>query len=412
MKIRLTGRHDGLLFAGVALALLTVFDQTVGWFLQLASSVDSLYHLRLIPALGVLVAVYIVHLLVRREEMKAAAAAAATDAKVARDRARDLEQLSQFGRSLAASLTTETLGATLWRHLPTLAERRDLWVALGDGQTMTLLVETTGNPSVASAAEEIARRVVAGRNAAAADSNEGIRDSRHLCFVISAACRPLGVLGVVEDSAVVGERQERMLAAAAALLGIAVKNVQLFNETRENALTDSLTMCFNRGHVLQVIASELRRARRSRSSVSVIMLDIDQFKSINDRVGHLSADRVLAAIGGRLKDVLRVSDVRGRFGGDEFLIVLPETPAAGAIHVAEALRREIESLRVAVDDGIEAVTASIGVATSTPEELEVDALVSRADRALYRAKDGGRNRVEVAESPVVSQEPTTVRRAG
>ncbi len=401
MRIRLTGREDALLFAGLSLALLTVFDQTIGWLLRLASSVESIYHLRLVPALVVLVAVYIVHLLMRRREIQMAAAAAEAEARMARERARDLEQLSTFGRALAAALTTDALGATLWRHLPLLAEGRDLWAALGDKQTLSMLVETTGNPAVASAAEDTGRRILSVRPAADRELTDSIRDGRYRCFIIAAAGRPVGVLGVVEDASPIGERLERLLAAASALLGIAVKNAQLFAETRENALTDPLTQCFNRGHVLQVIEAELRRARRTRSAVSVVMLDIDGFKSINDRVGHLAADRVLSAIGGRLRDVLRISDVRGRFGGDEFLIVLPDTPSAGALHVAEALRHEIESLRVAVEDGIEATTASVGVATSAPEELEVDTLVTRANRALYKAKRAGRNRVEVADPPPV-----------
>jgi diguanylate cyclase (GGDEF)-like protein len=240
--------------------------------------------------------------------------------------------------------------------------------------------------------------LAAGANAAS-EQSVGIVEGRYRCFVIEAVGRPLGAIGVSDEEATLGERSSRLLGAAAALVGIAVRNVQLFTETRRNALTDSLTHCFNRGHIIQVIEAELRRTRRTRSPLSVVMLDIDGFKTINDRVGHLGGDEILSSIGVRLKHVLRSSDVRGRFGGDEFLIVLPDTPAAGAAYVAEALRREIESLEVPIDGTIMRVTASVGVASAAPEELDPNTLVGRADRALYAAKNAGRNTVRAAEQP-------------
>jgi diguanylate cyclase (GGDEF)-like protein len=240
----------------------------------------------------------------------------------------------------------------------------------------------------------------------------GTVDGHYRCFAIVAAGRPLGVMGVLNEGDAIDDRAARLLNAAAALLGIAVRNVQLFTETRENALTDSLTQCFNRGHIMQVIEAELRRARRTRSPLSVVMLDIDQFKTMNDRAGHLGGDAILSAIGNRLRAVLRHSDVRGRFGGDEFLIVLPDTPAAGAAYVAESLRREIEDLAVTVEGFTASVTASVGVATARIDELEPAALVARVDRALYDAKEAGRNRVVSADgAEVAPATPARVLRA-
>jgi len=397
MRVRLSGEHDALLLAGFALALLTIFDQTLGHVLQVASEVEAAYHVRLLPALVVLVAMLIVHLHARRQEMKAQAAAAAAEARVAEERAVDLELLSAFGRALTGVLSEDALRAALWRHLPLLAGRGELWVGLGEGARFTLIVETTGQAALAAVAEECSRKVLAARDSAA--DALGVAEGRYRCFVIEAVGRPLGVIGISDEEGTIGERSSRLLGAAAALVGIAVRNVQLFTETRRNALTDSLTQCFNRGHIIQVIEGELRRTRRTRSPLSVVMLDIDGFKTINDRVGHLGGDEILSSIGVRLKHVLRSSDVRGRFGGDEFLIVLPDTPAAGAAYVAEALRREIESLEVAIDGAIVRVTASVGVASAVLEELDPNGLVGRADRALYAAKAAGRNTVRAAEPP-------------
>ena len=119
---------------------------------------------------------------------------------------------------------------------------------------------------------------------------------------------------------------------------------------RENSLRDGLTGCFNRTHAIEVIDTELRRARRSQAPVSLIMFDIDHFKEINDRYGHLCGDAVLAAVGARMRDVLRGSDLKCRYGGEEFLVLLPETPLEGAKRVAETLRRELADMQIAWKD--------------------------------------------------------------
>jgi diguanylate cyclase (GGDEF)-like protein len=135
-----------------------------------------------------------------------------------------------------------------------------------------------------------------------------------------------------------------------------------------------------------------------RHPVSILMFDIDHFKTINDRLGHLRGDDVLRAVGNMLTRVTRSTDVRCRYGGDEFLVILPGTQLLGAQQVAENLRREIETLAMMAGDQKVAVTASVGVATAAPAETGVTALIERADEALYRAKRSGRNRFCVAGS--------------
>lgn len=163
-----------------------------------------------------------------------------------------------------------------------------------------------------------------------------------------------------------------------------------------------MTGCFTKAHALEVIDAELRRARRSQTPVTMIMFDIDHFKDVNDRHGHLCGDAVLSTIGKRMKDVLRGSDLKCRYGGEEFLVLLPETPLHGARRVAETLRREIAERPVPWAGEALTITASFGLAQTLPGEVNVEAVIARADQALYRAKDDGRNCVRIAaDSPAL-----------
>ena len=159
----------------------------------------------------------------------------------------------------------------------------------------------------------------------------------------------------------------------------------------ELGVRDGLTGCFNRAHTLHVLQNELQRARRTGRPLSVLMFDIDHFKTINDTSGHLHGDAVLAAVGRQLNDVLRSTDVHCRYGGDEFLVILPDTSALGARQVAECLRREIADLPLSRTMPA-SVTVSLGVTAVLPGELDVNMVIARADEALYRAKRAGRNR--------------------
>ncbi len=162
------------------------------------------------------------------------------------------------------------------------------------------------------------------------------------------------------------------------------------------AHTDPLTHTLNRRALTARLASELDRARRYDSVVSLLMIDVDHFKGINDTHGHLAGDDVLREVAALLQQAVRSVDVVARFGGEEFVVVLPETPLSGAIVFAERMREAIEARTFAGDAGSAplTVTASVGVAVFPAEGVEsVEALFARADEALYRAKADGRNRV-------------------
>ena len=163
-------------------------------------------------------------------------------------------------------------------------------------------------------------------------------------------------------------------------------------QVEELSTRDALTGAFNRGYMDQSLEGEINRVERHGGALAAILLDVDHFKQVNDRYGHKVGDQVLQGITRLIHDELRTSDYLGRFGGEEFLIVLPETDVAGARRLAERVRR-----RVAAEafPAVGQVTVSLGVAERVAKE-DPDDLLRRADQTLYAAKAAGRNRVEVA----------------
>ena len=172
-----------------------------------------------------------------------------------------------------------------------------------------------------------------------------------------------------------------------------------FDEIYRLATTDSLTSLLNKATITRALSDEIAAACRSRRRISVILIDIDAFKSVNDLYGHLVGDRILQAAADIFRSNLRRRDKVGRFGGDEFLIVLPETGRRGACQAAERIRKKLETA-VKSSLGLSgSVTASFGVASGSTDSATADALLESADTALYRAKSLGRNRSEVCKRP-------------
>jgi diguanylate cyclase (GGDEF)-like protein len=166
-------------------------------------------------------------------------------------------------------------------------------------------------------------------------------------------------------------------------------------ELAELAVTDALTGVHNRRHFMMRASEELKRCRRHKHSFGLLMIDADHFKRINDTLGHPQGDRVLVAIARTVRETLRETDLVARFGGEEFVVGLPETTLDHAAYVAEKLRSAIEACVV---EGMDRpFTVSIGVCAypaSKPESVEE--MLELADAALYQAKTNGRNRVEIA----------------
>jgi len=180
------------------------------------------------------------------------------------------------------------------------------------------------------------------------------------------------------------------------------ENLDLLMQNRtlsEISARDALTGLYNRWYVMEKIDSEMNRALRHGSPMSVLMLDLDHFKRVNDSFGHSVGDEVLKNVGQVLRESCRVYDVPGRYGGEEFCIVLPDTRVGNTKAVAERIRSRLASTELPVGTTSIIVTASIGVAgmDSVADEgvVSAAALLDRADRALYSAKHHGRNRVEL-----------------
>lgn len=186
---------------------------------------------------------------------------------------------------------------------------------------------------------------------------------------------------------------------------VSLQRGALVRELETAATTDSKTGLYNAVTWERIAQRELTRGERTATSTAILIIDLDRFKLVNDAFGHLAGDRVLRAIGERLRDEVREYDTVGRFGGEEFVAVLPNAGDVDALVVAERLRARINDLRIAdLIDGVERgsdrdarIAASIGVACSPHDGAELTDLLYAADAALYRAKNLGRNRVALAE---------------
>jgi len=177
---------------------------------------------------------------------------------------------------------------------------------------------------------------------------------------------------------------------------------------RHAATHDSLTGLMNRGEIMAMLARELERARRDRSPVGIILGDIDHFKQVNDTFGHLFGDEALREVGRRLREQLRIYDGVGRYGGEEFLMVLPNCDLPNALQRANELRDVIASAPVACCGEEKLITMSMGVAVAiSPSDgkNDLETLLNQADAGLYAAKEKGRNRVEHFE-PVLKKAAT------
>jgi len=169
-------------------------------------------------------------------------------------------------------------------------------------------------------------------------------------------------------------------------------------ELVHSAQYDSLTNLYNRGTFLAECEREVSRSSRGGAAFSLAIFDLDRFKQINDRYGHPAGDQVLKAFADVLRSGIRKHDTVGRYGGEEFALLMPQTGKDTAVRVAERIRRALEARGVSVDVGRIEVTVSAGVATYGTDGEDWDALLSAADTALYEAKHAGRNRVATADT--------------
>jgi diguanylate cyclase (GGDEF)-like protein len=224
-------------------------------------------------------------------------------------------------------------------------------------------------------------------------------------FIASVALGPLEPGGRVRGLITVGragrgfdEGDRDILRSLAAQATLALENVELHYQVQQQAVTDELTGLANHGRFQELLEGEIEEVRRYRHPVGLIMLDLDDFKSINDTYGHQQGDVVLKHVARALRESSRDVDIPARYGGEEMAVILTHTDLAGSYVISERIRHAIEALEVPRLDGegMLRITASIGVAAST--EGDKDALIADADAALYSAKRQGKNRTVKAQT--------------
>lgn len=394
--MRLITRNDTSLSVALIAAAVILFRQPLRHVLDLAQKIESRYQLDLVPALLLLVVALAFHEYRKYVLAHTQALAATADAALARTQSRTFEKLMIFSQALANALDRLSVQQVLGLHLPAFAGDRTFWVLVRSGDHWeVLLQDAAAGLRPVDQLKRLATRAVSPDPPAVEPGASESGDVQDACFPLLAGGTIVGVMGI-GGARPIAREEHHVLSATAALIAIGIKNMQLFLEMRELTLRDGLTGCFNKEHGLQALDVELRRAKRSGSPLTILMFDIDHFKTVNDRFGHLTGDELLGTVGTRLGAVMRSSDMRCRYGGDEFLVILPDTPLLGAQKVAEGLRQEIANLGILVSGTAIPITISIGVAVAAPGETDAKALITRADEALYGAKTDGRNRVRLA----------------
>jgi diguanylate cyclase (GGDEF)-like protein len=234
---------------------------------------------------------------------------------------------------------------------------------------------------------------------------EGSTGSWRALLPLSADADPVGILQVTcERSA--DRAGVVLLLELARALALAVRNALTFEKTKRLTFTDDLTALYNSRFMTLYLERELKRCRRMRSPLTLLFMDLDGFKEVNDTHGHMAGSRTLVEVGTVLEKTVRDADILIRYGGDEFVILFPETPLPGGLVIAERIRERIGATKFLKSMGIEArVSASIGIAAYPESAEDVRGLITGADRAMYEAKAHGKNRV-IAAPPLDASETT------
>jgi diguanylate cyclase (GGDEF)-like protein len=237
----------------------------------------------------------------------------------------------------------------------------------------------------------------------------GARTAPYLCIPMMAQGESLGVLHLCwppADAAAGPDPngadmslQRRLALTLAENFALALANLNLREALRNQAIRDSLTGLFNRRYMEETLAREVSRAERRKQTLGVIMLDLDHFKQYNDTFGHTAGDMVLREIGAFLQSHSRTEDIACRFGGEEFVVILPEATLDETLHRAELFRASIKSLNLLFDGRpLDAVSVSLGAASYPQNGATAESLIRAVDKALYAAKRQGRDRVAAAEA--------------
>ena len=317
------------------------------------------------------------------------------------ERARLQETVRRVGESLGKGLDRDALlgivvqtavdgvGAECGRVVMRGGPSGVLAEAARAGNVSSYMAAVSAAEAAAVEAGEAAETQISGANAlarplTAPDAEDGV----------------LGVISIARPGRPFSQRQRELFEYLTNQAAISIENVDLHETIQRQAVTDELTGLFNHRRFQEVMTAEVERMRRFGQELGLIMLDIDDFKRVNDTYGHLQGDLVLREVAHALRESSREIDEPARYGGEEMAVALPQTGLEGAYEFAERVRQQIEGLQIPLldGDGTLRVTASFGAA-SLPHSAKIDkdALVAAADAALYRAKRSGKNRTVKAE---------------
>lgn len=225
-------------------------------------------------------------------------------------------------------------------------------------------------------------------------TDDPLNGGRTFVFPLISKRRRMGYLAVKNCP----EAEREKISVLGHQYALALRRIRLYQDIERIAITDGLTEVFTRRYFEERFEEEIKRSQRRNIHIALLMIDVDHFKKINDEHSHLTGDRVLRLIADLIKENIRGIDIAGRYGGEEFSVILPDTDQEGALYAAERIRRSVEEAVIRAYDAELKATVSIGVATFPKDGKKMEDLIDHADQALYQAKREGRNRTVVFAS--------------
>jgi diguanylate cyclase (GGDEF)-like protein len=228
-------------------------------------------------------------------------------------------------------------------------------------------------------------------------SKESVVIRSILCWPLIRRGENVGVIELInKETGAFTQDDQELIKMMIDPLVVAIRTADLFENGELLTITDDLTKLYNYRYLMKYLESDVKRCLRYKKKVSLLFIDVDGFKQINDTFGHLAGSQALAEMGQVFKRIVRETDVVGRYGGDEFVIVLPETPLNGAMIIAERIRKKVEECEFVAQNLSIRLTVSLGVANCPKHTLTAEGLIKKADAAMYRAKELSKNSIKVA----------------